>query len=115
MTLHPKVPMDLALAPVAAEIDLNLQGLRDLSPEALALELQLRLDRPPIPNTSDARATLVLRAALRNVELHGWTGSITDDGCRLHLSGGSVSLDLGLGAGIIGYIQSGAGAATAAT
>jgi hypothetical protein len=108
MALHPKVPMDLALAPVAAEIDLNLQGLRDLAPDALDLELQLRLDRPPIPNTRDARATLVVRAALRNVELHGWTGSITDDGCRLHLSGGSVSIDLGLSAGIMSYIQNGA-------
>jgi hypothetical protein len=110
MALHPKVPMDLALAPVAAEIDLNLQGLRDLTPDALDLELQLRLDRPPIPNTRDARATLMLRAALRNVELHGWTGSISDDGCRLHLSGGSVSLDLGLSAGIMGYIRDGAAA-----
>jgi hypothetical protein len=39
--------------------------------------------------------------------LHGWSAAISDDGCRLHLSGGSVSLDLGLGDGIIGYIRDG--------
>jgi hypothetical protein len=108
MTLHPKAPMDLALAPVAAGIDLNLQGLRDLSASDLDLELQLRLDRPPIPNDRNERATQVLRAALRNVDMHGWDGSISDDACRLHLIGGSVTIDLGLGASIMGYILSGA-------
>jgi len=107
MTLHPKAPIDLALAPVAAGIDLNLQGLRDLTTDALDLELQLRLDRPPIPNDRHERETQVLRAALRNVELHGWNGSISADGCRLHLSGGSVTLDLGLGATIMSYIVNG--------
>ena len=42
--------------------------------------------------------------AVRNVELHGWVPSITDDRCRLRLSGGSVSLDLGLSAEIMRYI-----------
>jgi hypothetical protein len=108
MTMHPKAPMDLALAPVAASIDLNLQDLRDLSPDKLDLELQLRNDRPPIPNDRHERETQVLRAALRNVDLHGWDGSISADGCRLHLSGGSVTLDLGLGASIMSYIENGA-------
>lgn len=63
MTLHPKNPKDMALAPVAAEIDFNLQGLRDKRP--------------------------------------------TKDGCRLHMTGGSVSLDLGLGASIMEYIEAG--------
>jgi len=107
MTLHPKAPIDLALAPVAAGIDLNLQGLRDLTTDALDLELQLRLDRPPIPNDRNERESQVLRAALRNVDLHGWDGSISADGCRLHLSGGSVTLDLGLGATIMSYIVNG--------
>jgi len=107
MTLHPKAPIDLALAPVAAGIDLNLQGLRDLTTDALDLELQLQLDRPPIPNDRNERETQVLRAALRNVDLHGWDGSISADGCRLHLSGGSVTLDLGLGATIMSYIVNG--------
>ena len=105
MTLHPKTRIDLALAPVAAEIDINLQALRDKQPQDVGTELALQLDRPPIPNTRDERASHVLRAALRNVELHGWTGSITEDSNRLHLDGGSVSLDLGLGVNITHYIE----------
>ena len=100
--------MDLALAPVAAAIDLNLQGLRDLSLADLHRELGLRLDRPPIPNDRDERSKQILRAAIRNVDLHGWSGSISDDASRLQLSGGSVSIDLGLSAGIMAYIENGA-------
>lgn len=108
MTLHPKVPMDLALAPVAAAIDLNLQGLRDLPVDAIHRELGLRLDRPPIPNDRAERSRQILQAAVRNVDLHGWSGSISDDASRLQLSGGSVSIDLGLSAGIMTYIENGA-------
>jgi hypothetical protein len=50
----------------------------------------------------------VLRVAIRDVDLRGWTGSITEDACRLHLAGGSVTLDLGLGASIVQHIDSGA-------
>lgn len=100
--------MDLALAPVAAAIDVNLQGLRDISPAELHRELGLRLDRPPIPNDRTERGKEIVRAAVRNVDLHGWSGSISDDACRLHLSGGSVSIDLGLSAGIMAYIENGA-------
>jgi hypothetical protein len=42
---HPKTPKDLLLAPVAAEIDFNLQSLRDKSPgeidEAVAIVLNV--------------------------------------------------------------------------
>jgi hypothetical protein len=51
----------------------------------------------------------VLEAAVRNVDLHGWTPTVTEDHCRLRLSGGSVSLDLGLGAAIMRYIDGGRG------
>ena len=108
MALLPKVPMDMALAPVAATIDLNLQALRDRQPSEINAELQLKLDRPPIPNNRYERTAHVLRAALRNVELHGWEGAITQDASRLHLTGGSVTLDLGLGASITRYIEAGA-------
>ena len=43
MTLRPKTPKDLLLAPVAAEIDLNLHALRDMSPGELGDALG---DRP---------------------------------------------------------------------
>jgi hypothetical protein len=108
MALHPKVPKDFALAPVAAEIDLNLQRLRDKGLKELDSELQLELNGPPRPNTCDNRVAQVLRVAFRDVDPHGWEGSITDDACRLVLVGGSVTLDLGLGASVMQYIESGA-------
>jgi hypothetical protein len=107
MTLHPKQQKDLMLAPVAAEIDLNLQRMRDRPPGDVEAELELELDRPAMSSDRHERAELVLRQALRNIDLHGWTASITDDGCRIHLAGGSVSLDLGLSAGITEYIVEG--------
>ena len=45
MTIHPKVPKDLALAPVAAAIDLNLVHLRDKSPAEIEFALALALNR----------------------------------------------------------------------
>lgn len=110
MALLPKSPEDVTLAPVAASIDRNLQRLRDRGPGEIEYELQLQLDRPLIVNSRAERAEHVLRAALRNVEMHGWHGSITDDGCRLRLSGGSVTLDLGLGGSVMEYIVAGAAA-----
>jgi hypothetical protein len=100
--------MDIALAPVAAEIDLNLQRLRDMAPGDTDAELQLELDTPLLENTRAKRAEHVLQAAVRKVDLHGWECTITGDGCRLHLAGGSVTLDLGLGAQLMSYIEAGA-------
>ena len=70
-------------------------------------ELELSLDRPAARVDRDERAQLVLEQALRNVDMHGWSAAISDDGCRLQLSGGSVSLDLGLSDGISRYIRDG--------
>jgi hypothetical protein len=95
------------LPPVAVEIDRNLDRMRDRAPRDVEAELELELDRPAMSGDRDDRAELVLRQALRNVDLHGWSATITPDGARLHLDGGSVSLDLGLSAGITGYIQNG--------
>ena len=105
--MHPKGKKDLALAPVAAEIDLNLQRLRDKSIRSVEAELELELDTPATNADRRGREKLVLRQALRHVELHGWSAAISDDASRLHLDGGSVSLDLGLSAGITAYIQAG--------
>ena len=108
MTIHPKNQKDLMLAPVAVEIDLNLQRMRDSTPREVEAELELELDRPAMCTERDERVELVLRQALRNVVLHGWSAAITPDGSRIHLEGGSVSLDLGLSSGITGYIEDGA-------
>ena len=107
MTIHPKRQKDLLLAPVAVEIDLNLQRMRTGNAEDVLAELELELDRPALSSDRSERAELVLRQALRNVDLHGWTAEITDDGTRIHLSGGSVTLDLGLGAAVTSYIEQG--------
>jgi len=107
MTIHPKSHRDLMLAPVAVEIDLNLQRLRDRSPEDVEAELELELDKPAIHINREERAELVLRQALRDVEMHGWTATISDDAARIRLGGGSVSLDLGLSAAITSYIRDG--------
>jgi hypothetical protein len=112
MTLHPGQYKDLMLAPVAAEIDLNLQRIRDRSVEDVEAQLELELDQPAMGVDRDRRAKLVLEQAVRQVDLHGWNAKITDDAWRLRLDGGSVSLDLGLSAGITAYIQKGIGART---
>ena len=109
MNMHPKSQKDRMLAPVAAEIDRNLQRLRDGSPEDVGRELELELDKPAMRANREERTDLVLRQALRNVELHGWKAAISDDACRIHLGGGSVSLDIGLSAAITGYICAGVG------
>jgi len=107
MPIHPRTPKDLMLAPVAAEVDLNLQHLRDKSPGEIddAIALSLNLDTT---NSDRAqRKAWVLAEAIRMVDLHGWQAEITDDAARLRLSGGTVSIDLGLSASILEYIESG--------
>jgi hypothetical protein len=108
MALRPKTPNDLSLAPVAAQLDMNLARLRDCSPDEIDFQLALELDRPAHLGTVEERADRILAVAVRNVELHGWTPQITDDHCRMRLSGGSVSLDLGLSAEIMRYIEAAA-------
>ena len=105
MTLLPKAPIDLSLAPVAVHLDMNLAQIRDASPDEISFHVALELDRPERSGTAQERMQRVLAATVRNVDLHGWTPTITDDHCRLHLSGGSVSLDLALSAAIMRFID----------
>lgn len=99
MSLHPKTPKDLALAPVAAGIDANLQRLRERTDNAaIEYELTLELNEPTSTKDRDEHATRVLALALRDVDLHGWDAAVTDDGSAIRLSGGSVSLQIALGA-----------------
>ena len=107
MTLHPKGPTDLALAPVAAAIDLNLQRLRDRQPWEIDYELALELNLNTRGSTRADRASWVQQSAIRFVDLHDWQTEITDDGDRLRLDGGSVTLDLGLSAALLSYIEHG--------
>lgn len=95
------------LAPVAAAVDLNLHSLRDKPPTEIDYLLALELNLDTTGSTRDKRTGWVLEAALRNVDLHDWHAEITDDGARLRLEGGSVTIDLGLSATILRYIEQG--------
>lgn len=106
--MRPKKPIDLALAPVAAEIDDNLQRLRDKSSaEEIEFEITLETDWPKVKGTREEREKRLREYALRNVDLHGWDAKVSEDGSRICLIGGSVSLDLGLSAAILRYIEAG--------
>jgi hypothetical protein len=105
MTLLPRAPIDLLLAPVAVHLDMNVARLRDMSPAEIDFQVALELDRPERTGTAEERMERFLAVAVRNVELHGWTPTITDDHCRMRLSGGSVSIDLGLSAQITRFID----------
>jgi hypothetical protein len=108
MSITPKEPKDLALAPVAVHVDRNLERLRDKSPSEIDYELTLELNQPPQTGTAEERSTRVLAVALREVDLHHWSAEITPDSARVRLSGGSVSLDVGLSAALLTYIREGA-------
>jgi hypothetical protein len=111
MSVHPRNLQDLSLAPVAVEIDGNLQRMRDKSPGEVAYELVVELNCERNVVERSERLRLVLAAATRNVTMHGWGVRITDDATRLRLDGGSVTLDLGLSASMAAYIEHGADAA----
>jgi hypothetical protein len=105
MTLLPRAPIDLLLAPVAVHLDMKLARLRDMSPAEISYAMALELDRPERTGTAAERAERLLAVAVRNVELHGWTPTITNDHCGMRLSGGSVSIDLALSAQITRFID----------
>lgn len=108
MAIRPKTPADLALAPVAVGVDLNLQHLRDRTPAEIETELAFALNVDTTRGDRAERERWLVEAATRFVNLHQWTASITEDACRLRLHGGSVSLDLGLSASLMRYLELGA-------
>ena len=111
MTIRPKTPKDLLLAPVAAEIDHNLVPLREMSPAQLGDALAIAFNADRAGADRGQRAARILDEAVRGVELHEWHVEITDDAARLRLSGGSVSIELGLSPSIRSYIENGPGPA----
>ncbi len=110
MAIRPRTPADLALAPVAAGVDLNLQRLRDRTPAEIDTELTFALNVDTTRGDRAERERWLIEDATRFVELHGWTASITEDAFRLRLEGGSVSLDLGLSPSLTRYLEAGASA-----
>jgi hypothetical protein len=90
---------------VAVSIDRNLQGLRDIEPHGILVALEVVLDRPERTGSPDERAERIVEAVLRNVDLHGWKAHVTSDFSRIRLTGGSVTLDIGLSATILRFID----------
>lgn len=105
MSLHPREAKDLALAPVAIHIDENLRPFRACAPEELEATFQLALDQPALDDTRESREERILKAALHTVDLHGWEAAITPDGSAVRLSGGSVSIDIALGATLLHHLE----------
>lgn len=105
MSLHPRETRDLALAPVAVHVDMNLRPLREAGPEDLEAAFQLVLDRPAADQSRATREQRVLDVALRGVDLHGWSASVCPDGSAIRLEGGSVTLDLALGATVLHHLE----------
>jgi hypothetical protein len=104
MPLLPKEPTDLALAPVAVQIDRNLAPIRDISPEEIRYSVALQLNAVT-PETDTGRAEQIHDIAVRDVEMHNWHADVSADHARLKLAGGSVSLELGLSDSIRRYIE----------
>ena len=104
MTLRPRTPNDLLLAPVAAEIDEHLQPLRDATLAEIVSAVAARLNADPSAS-SVGRAEQLLDFATRDIDLHGWQASMSDDASRIQLRGGSVSLDVALSRNLERFID----------
>ena len=85
----PAFSADLALAPVLIGIERNLARLRDGADLEFALALALNDDKSWYHSAAE-RARRLLQAAIREVDLHGWTVSPTPDWHGLAVSHGRV-------------------------
>ena len=111
-TLYPHSGPDLALAPVLIQLERNLELLRKAAslPFELALELN---DTESHYDTPELRAARVVRAATRNVNLHGLTVAPSADLTGLTVSHGEYRVSLMLGDSVVAYVRAGAGRAVA--
>jgi hypothetical protein len=93
---HPHSPADLALAPVLISIERNLALVRDCDDLEYSLALALNDDSHWYHNAAE-RAARVRQFAIRDVDLHGWQVTPTQDltGLAVEHSGYRVSLMLG--------------------
>lgn len=109
-TPYPRSGSDLALAPVLIQLERNLERLRAAPsiPFELALELN---DLESTFETPQSRAERVVRAASRNLNLHGLAVAPTTDLDGLSVSHGEYRVSLMLGARLNHYVRSGAGLA----
>ncbi len=106
-TVYPHSPVDLAIAPVLIQVERNLDLLRRA--ERLVVQLALDLDdTESFYQTPRSRAERIVRAATRNVSLHGLEVSPTADLQGLSVTHGEYRVSLMLGARLAAYVEHGA-------
>lgn len=105
-TLLPHSAGDLALAPVLISLERNLDVLRTC--DDVAFELALELNDMEYRYTSpEARALRVLKAVVRNVNLHGLDVGPTDDLSGVSVTHGEYRVSLALGSRLATYVVHG--------
>lgn len=105
-TLRPRSAADLALAPVIIGLERNLARLRNSDDLEFELAVQLNDDASFYPEEAD-RVRRILKAATRNVDLHGWTVSPTPELEGLAVSHGQYTVSVMFGKQVANYIEHG--------
>lgn len=106
-TVYPHSPADLAIAPVLINVERNLDLLRRADDLVLELALELN-DTESLYETPRSRAERIVRAATRNVNLHGLAVSPTADLQGLSVTHGEYRVSLMLGGRVAEYVEHGA-------
>lgn len=103
---HPHSATDLALAPVLIGIERNLARLRDGDDREFAFALELNDDDSWYHSPAE-RADRVRQAAVRGVDLHGWSVGPTPDWHGLAVTHGEYTVSLMLGKQLTRYVEHG--------
>jgi hypothetical protein len=103
---RPHSVADLSLSPVLVNIERNLAWLRDNDDLPYTLAVELNDDDSMYPTPSD-RAGRVQTAAVRDVDLHGWTVVPTADLQGLAVSHGEYTVSIMLGRRLADYVEHG--------
>jgi len=109
-TPHPHSAADLALAPILISIERNLAALRTCADLEFALALDQN-DDDRWYHTPAERARRLRESAIRNVDLHGWAVTPTEDGYGLAVTHGHYSVPIMLGKRLTDYVEQGQAAA----
>jgi hypothetical protein len=103
---RPHSVADLALAPVIIGVEDNLTRLRNSDDLESELAVELNDDGSAHPNEAD-RLRRILKAATRDVNLHGWIVSPTPDLEGLAVSHGQHAISIMFGKQLANYIEHG--------
>lgn len=103
---HPHSATDLALAPVLIGIERNLARLRGGDDREFAFALELNDDDSWYHSPAE-RADRVRHAAVRGVDLHGWSVQPTPDWHGLAITHGEYTVSVMLGKQLTGYVEDG--------